>query len=293
MILHFAEATGTSPSRELQTVRPPVTPFAIPPKLSSAKIASAAAVKLTELSAAGPYVNPDAAADWAYLKSNGLGRVGYLFGHPSQPVAATVALFGSLLAQIGLDDGDGVCLDHEVTDGMGPGSVAAWGRDVLSALRSLFGRPPLTYTFLSFAQAGNCAGMGGSLLWMADPSSPMGSPRVPAPWTTWAAHQWGQRGIDRDAARWASLTEMRAAMGKPQAAATFDVTADGRTALANLTAAHGTSPMRALKLTLDRDGGRFPDALYAYGNGVLTGKIPASAPLPAGTVIRVPSKPAP
>ena len=246
-----------------------------------------AGVKLTELSAQGPYVNPLAAADWSWLKQNGKGRVAYLFGHPSQPVAASVALFAGELARIGLDDGDGICLDHEVTDGMGPGSVSAWGRDVLSALRSMFGRPPITYTFLSFA--GNCAGMGSSLLWIADPSSPAGKPRVPAPWSTWALHQYGQQGMDRDVARWASLSEMRTAMGRPQAAAVYGVTADGKTALADLTAAHGCSPMHSLKLTLDANGGKFPDGLYAWGNTVLAA---ASSPLPQGTRITVPTKPA-
>ena len=41
-----------------------------------------AAVKFTELSAAGPYTDPDAAADWAALQAAGIGRVAYLFGHP-------------------------------------------------------------------------------------------------------------------------------------------------------------------------------------------------------------------
>ena len=82
-------------------------------------------------------------------------------------------------------------------------------------------------------------------------------------------------------------------MGKPQAASTYDVTADGKTAFADLCAAHKTAPMHCLKLTLDRNGGRFPDALYAWGNGLLTGKIPASAPLAAGTRITVLAKPAP
>ena len=41
-----------------------------------------AAVKFTELSAAGPYTDPDAAADWKALRAAGIGRVAYLFGSP-------------------------------------------------------------------------------------------------------------------------------------------------------------------------------------------------------------------
>lgn len=177
-----------------------------------------AAVKITELEPNGVhYVNPDAAADWAYLDRQNLNRVAYLFGHPSVNAGATVDFFLSQLNRLGLHDGDGIALDLEVTDGLGPAAVSAWARNVASQLHKRTGRQPVIYTFLSFAESGNCAGLGHYPLWIADPSSPMGRPRVPRPWTTWTMHQHSIVGsIDRDVAKFASPAAMRAALGKPK-----------------------------------------------------------------------------
>ncbi|HMH94370.1 MAG TPA: GH25 family lysozyme, partial [Streptosporangiaceae bacterium] len=68
-----------------------------------------AGVKMIELGG-NRYVNPDAAADWAYLKQQGLGRVAYMFGHPSQGAAASADLFGQVLGSLGLADADAICL---------------------------------------------------------------------------------------------------------------------------------------------------------------------------------------
>jgi lysozyme len=174
-----------------------------------------AAVKITELKPPLRYTNPDAAADWAYLKQKGLVRVAYLFGHPSVPAAATVSFFAEQLNALGVEDGDAVALDHEVSDGVGPAAVSAWAVNVLKGLHASFGRTPLIYTFLSFANEGNCAGLGGYPLWMSDPSSAAGHPRVPAPWKTWALHQYATSGnIDRDVSSYATPAAMRAALGK-------------------------------------------------------------------------------
>jgi hypothetical protein len=71
-----------------------------------------AAVKLTELQPDGTrYVNPDAAADWAFLKANGKGRIAYLFGHSPVSAASTVSFFTSELAKLGLTNADGVAVD--------------------------------------------------------------------------------------------------------------------------------------------------------------------------------------
>jgi hypothetical protein len=178
-----------------------------------------AAVKITELQPPGsapvPYENPDAAADWAYLKQHKLVRVAYMFGHPSVNAAASVSFFAERLNALGVEDGDAVALDHEVTDGVGAAAVSAWAVDVLKGLRATFDRTPLIYTFLSFATEGNCAGLGSFPLWMSDPSSPAGHPRVPAPWKTWALHQYATSGnIDRDVSSYATPAAMQAALGK-------------------------------------------------------------------------------
>jgi lysozyme len=181
-----------------------------------------AAVKITELipptHAGGSviqYLNPDAAADWAYLKSKGLVRVAYMFGHPSVDPTASVDWFLSQLTPLGIAAGDAVALDHEVADSVGPAAVSAWAVTVLKQLQARLGRIPLLYTFLDFAGEGNCAGLGGYPLWISDPSSPAGHPRVPAPWSTWALHQYATTGnIDRDVSSYATPAAMTAALGK-------------------------------------------------------------------------------
>ena len=175
------------------------------------------AVKLTELeppSAAYPngnhYVNPDAKADWAYAKSRGYGRIAYLYGHPATSPAETVDLFCSVLVQLGLEDGDGIMLDHEWTDGLSPAKVSAWAVDVMGRLAKRLARTPLLYTYLNFAETANCTGLGGYPLAISDPSSPPGHPRIPPPWRRWAIHQYATGGaIDRDIANFTDLAAMR------------------------------------------------------------------------------------
>jgi GH25 family lysozyme M1 (1,4-beta-N-acetylmuramidase) len=183
---------------------------------STAGTISWAAVKITEFEPNGTkYVNPYAAADWHWLHTKKKGRIAYLFGHPSVSAASTVNFFITQLNAIGLRDADGVALDLEVTDGLTASHVASWGADVQSELETRLGRTPLLYTFLSFAEAGNCAGLGRYPLWIADPSSTKGHPRVPEPWTKWAIHQYDISGsIDRDVARYASESAMFDALGK-------------------------------------------------------------------------------
>jgi lysozyme len=175
-----------------------------------------AAVKITELEPNGTkYVNPDAKADMDWLRSNHKGRIGYFFGHPSVDATQTVDFFVTQFNTIGRHDTDAVALDLETTDGLPAQKVAAWAVDVQSQLHKRLDRPPLVYTFIDFAKQGNCAGLGGYPLWIADPSSPRGHPVVPAPWKTWAIHQYATTAnIDRDVAAYANQSEMFKALGK-------------------------------------------------------------------------------
>jgi len=177
-----------------------------------------AAVKLTELEPDGTrYVNPDAAADWKWLETGHKGRLAYLFGHPSVSAADTVSFFVTELRKLGLTRADGVVLDLEVTDGRTAAEVDTWGATVMADLVKRLQRRPVLYTFLSFVQEGNCSRLGRYPLWIADPSSPAGKPRVPKPWSTWAIHQYDITGpIDRDVANYPSLKAMTDALGKPK-----------------------------------------------------------------------------
>lgn len=175
-----------------------------------------AAVKFTELSSAGPYLDPDAEPDWAWLAANKKLRMAYFYGHPSVSASETVALFEGAVTAAGLTDDDMVMLDFETTDGLGPAAVSAWADTVLGLLRRDLDRMPVCYTYLNFAWSGNCAGLGQYPLFISDPSSPAGKPRIPAPWTAWSLHQFDISGdIDRDVANFASHEEMAAALGRP------------------------------------------------------------------------------
>ncbi len=175
-----------------------------------------AAVKITELQPDGTrYVNPDAEGDLQYLASTGKKRVLYLFAHPGASAAETASFFTGEVRSLGLRDDDMVAADLEVNDGKAPAEVAAWGRDVLSFLEHDLDRIPLLYTFLNFAETGNCEGMGGYPLWIADVNSPPGQPRVPEPWKGWAVHQYSQaQPIDRDICAYRSAAEMARVLGK-------------------------------------------------------------------------------
>jgi GH25 family lysozyme M1 (1,4-beta-N-acetylmuramidase) len=173
------------------------------------------AVKLTELQPKNvPFVNPDAAADWAFVGSKKLGRIAYMFGHPSESPSKSVALFASELKQLRLRDTDGLMLDLEVTDGLSPAKVSTWGGAVMADLHKMFNRPPFLYTFISFAREGNTKGLGKYPLWISDPSSPAGHPVVPPPWKDWTIHQYSTSApIDRDVAKFANVAAMQRAMG--------------------------------------------------------------------------------
>lgn len=177
-----------------------------------------AAVKFTELGVTGTrYVNPDAAADWAWLKQQGKARIAYLFAHPATSAAATVELFAFELGRLGFGAGDVIAIDLETADGEPPSRVATWTAQVAELLAGTLDRIPVLYTFLDFAESGNCAGLGHLPLWIADPSRAPGHPRVPAPWSKWAIHQYAiTGGIDRDVADYSTAAAMTAALGKQE-----------------------------------------------------------------------------
>jgi hypothetical protein len=136
-------------------------------------------VKLTELSEAGPYVNPDAAGDIAAAGARGLGSAGYFFFHPKVPAAEQVALVREHYPE-------GLMLlfaDVEVDDGVAMTAVATAAKATLDAFPGGFPIIGL-YTDLSYL-----AQMPGSPwntpLWLADPSHVN-------PSTGCLIHQFGQ-----------------------------------------------------------------------------------------------------
>lgn len=225
-----------------------------------------AAVKATELAVDGSrYTDPDVVTDWQFLKVSNKGRIAYLYAHPGSSPADTVSFFCSVLGNLGLDDADAVAIDLETTDSRNPAQTSTWAKMVARGLQSALERPPVIYTDISFAQAGNCSGLGVYPLWIADPTSPAGKPRVPGPWTTWAIQQTSiTPPLDRDVAAFASLAQFSAALGKkvaPVATSARDYTCSGNESLQQVADAVTGSPSQLLRLTAIAGGSSPPRSL--------------------------------
>jgi lysozyme len=136
--------------------------------------------------------------NWQGMKSNGIVRGAYDFAHPANDPVAEADYFISYVRSQGLGAGDMLALDLEVTDGLRPAAVASYATRWCQRVSTHTNIKPIVYTFLSFAQAGNCDGLGGYPLWIAEPSALPGQPAVPAPWHTWAFHQYANTPVDQD-----------------------------------------------------------------------------------------------
>lgn len=137
------------------------------------------------------FTDPDFATNWRQAAAIGVVRGAYHFAHPKDPASAEISHFLSVVRAQGLHPGDLLALDLETADGLPPAQVAAYAQAWCAGVAQATGRPPVLYTFLSFAQQGNCAGLGRYPLWIAEPSAPAGRPTVPAPWKSWTFHQYG------------------------------------------------------------------------------------------------------
>ena len=146
-------------------------------------------------------VDPTFAADWNAMwwlqPDHRLPRFAYHFLRPNQDPVAQAEHFVTTVKAHGLMPGDNLVMDLEVNDGLDPGPVAARGVEFLRHVNDLApGHRVLAYTFPSFAQAGNCAGMASWSLWIADYG--VSRPAVPAPWKDWTFWQNGDSPVDTD-----------------------------------------------------------------------------------------------
>ena len=135
--------------------------------------------------------DPDFATNWQQAKALGIVRGAYHFAHPSNGAAAESQAFLDVVRAHGLTAGDLLALDLETSDGLSPARVAEYAGNWCADVHKATGHTPIVYTFLAFAQQGNCAGLGRYPLWIAEPSAPAGRPVVPEPWSTWKFHQYG------------------------------------------------------------------------------------------------------
>lgn len=165
------------------------------------------AIKFTEGTG---YLSPVAQSDWVNAEAAGdVVRMAYHFFHPSVSVPGQVRFFLDSVKNAGLESGDMLMLDLESTDGMPAMEVAAAAREFCSLAESEVHAPVIVYTYINFAETGNCDGLGNNPLFIADPSSPPGKPRVPHPWSLWSFHQYGViRGIDADLANFGTVDQL-------------------------------------------------------------------------------------
>ena len=142
--------------------------------------------------------DPDAVWNHQQIRDNGLRRGAYHFLDPYLDGAAQARYFVGVLDAIGLIDHDMLWCDNE-TPGSSPQAVATCAAAFMGELVKLRPHNPRgVYTYISFANEGNCAGLAGYPLWLAYPSA--AAPKPPPPWVRWAFWQWGLRnGTDADA----------------------------------------------------------------------------------------------
>lgn len=154
------------------------------------------AVKATEGTG---YESPAFGRQWQAVENSGMGRIAYHYFHPSISAVAQMRHFLNVVENYGLESDDCLALDLEETDGLPASTVAEAAVDAKDWIENETKGKLLVYTYINFADAGNCNGLGDNPLWLADPSSPPGSPRVPEPWKDWTIHQYGIiRGLDAD-----------------------------------------------------------------------------------------------
>ena len=158
---------------------------------------SFAGVKATEGTG---FSDPDFPRNWQQMRevySNKLVRIAYCFAHPGEDMHAQADTLVAHVREHGLQDGDHFAIDLEVNDGLPPAEVARFGAAFSARVNRLApGHRCLSYTFVSFAEAGNCARQGPWRLWIADYG--VAAPKVPPPWQRWHIWQSSGSGLDYD-----------------------------------------------------------------------------------------------
>ena len=193
--------------------------------------------------------DPDAAWDHQQIAAQGLHRGSYHFMDPHLSGEAQAQYFVTQHAKLGTVAADMFWLDNE-TAGASPAETAACAVAFMAELDKLVPHNPRgVYTFISFARAGNCAGLENYPLWLAYPSAE--APATPPPWHRWTFWQYGQRdGTDTDAFNGtASQLDDWIASFAPKTGPYRHV-APGNRSLAQIAAARNTTPGHIMQVTV-------------------------------------------
>ena len=136
-------------------------------------------------------------SNWANMKSAGLIRGAYHYGHPSVSATAQAQYFVNAVKAAGGFNGSNslqLVLDLETTDGLSPSQVWAWTQAFIAEIKTLTGRPGIIYTGYYFWRdsVGNPSNNLNCPLWIADYG--VSSPLVPSAWSTWTFWQYSDTG---------------------------------------------------------------------------------------------------
>ncbi|MEV8638891.1 GH25 family lysozyme [Streptosporangium sp. NPDC051023] len=140
--------------------------------------------------------------NWAGMRESWIVCGAYHFARPSGDPEEQARRFLRTVGRAGgLRRGDLLALDLETSDRLPARKVARFARRWCHAVTAHAGVRPVIYTFLAFADNGNCAGLEDYPLWIAAPDHPTGRPEVPVPWRRWTIHQYSHRPLDRNVFR--------------------------------------------------------------------------------------------
>ncbi|GAA2852643.1 hypothetical protein GCM10010517_10350 [Streptosporangium fragile] len=138
-------------------------------------------------------------ANWNGMRESWIVCGAYHFARPAGDPEEQAAHFLRTVQRAGgLRRGDLLALDLETTDRMPAVKVARFAHRWCQVVTARAGIKPVIYTYASFAQKGNCAGLEDHPLWIAAPDDPRGRPEVPGPWRGWTIHQHAHSPLDRN-----------------------------------------------------------------------------------------------
>ena len=220
--------------------------------------------------------DPDAQHNHDGIAAAGLHRGAYHFLDPGLGGPNQAQYFMETMSRLGADSSQMLWLDNE-TAGASPADTAGCAVSFMNELRTLAPHNPMgVYTFIDFAKAGNCAGLGDWPLWLAYPS--LTAPADPPPWHNWTFWQWGMRnGIDADAFN-GTAAELQAWIESylPATHGPYRHVADGKQSIAAIAQARNTTVGHIAQVTAG--------VLKQGDMAAMFGALSAIEPLPAGFV---------
>lgn len=142
--------------------------------------------------------------NWAEAKAHGLARGAYHFMRPfDNPDARTEAdYFYNIVMQEGIEEGDMLVLDAEVTETIDYGDYGEWCLYWMQVTQSYFGFPPILYTARHYITSLNLTNpeLGQYGLWLAawilniNAANQSNIPPAPSPWNIVAFWQYTSKG---------------------------------------------------------------------------------------------------